>query len=342
MENVAQLENLQQIFLLSAGSFVAAMALTPLLSHFLYRFGIGKRIRTHGMFTTAKTSVFSAMHKAKEGTPTMGGLLIWVTVAVMTLLFNLSRPETYLPLFTIVAVGIIGAVDDLFNVRGIGAAGGGLRERHKMVLQLGIGAAAAWWFYDKLGFSLLHVPGVGDFELGWLYVPLFILVMVATTNAVNITDGLDGLAGGLLAIAFTAFGALSYVNGLIALAAFCATVVGALLAFLWFNIYPARFFMGDTGSMALGATLAVVAALNNAILVLPIIGVVFVVETLSVILQLTSRKLRGGKKIFRSAPIHHHFEAIGWPETKVTMRFWIIGAVGGVMGVVLGVIGRGT
>jgi phospho-N-acetylmuramoyl-pentapeptide-transferase len=185
------------------------------------------------------------------------------------------------------------------------------------------------------------VPGAGDFSLGWVYVPFFVFVVVATTNAVNITDGLDGLAGGLLAIAFTAFGALSYVNGLDALAAFCATVVGALLAFLWFNIYPARFFMGDTGSMALGATLAIVAALNDAILVLPIIGLVFVMETLSVILQVASRKLRG-KKIFRSAPIHHHFEALGWPETKVTMRFWIIGAVCGVLGVIFGIVGRGS
>lgn len=337
-----QLTTLRQIFLLSAGSFVAAMALTPLLTHFLFKYNIGKRIRTHGMFTKAQATVFGKLHESKEGTPTMGGLLIWVTVAIITLLFNLSRPETYLPLFTIVAVGIIGAVDDLFNVRGIGSAGGGLRERHKLVFQILIGVVAAWWFFDKLGISTLHVPGAGDFNLGWVYVPFFIFVVVATTNAVNITDGLDGLAGGLLAIAFTAFGALSYVNELYALAAFCATVVGALLAFLWFNIYPARFFMGDTGSMALGATLAVVAALNDAILILPIIGFVFVLETLSVILQVGSRKLRGGKKIFRSAPIHHHFEALGWPETKVTMRFWIIGAICGVLGLVLGIVGRGT
>lgn len=338
MDNLTELT---RIFLLSTGAFVAAMVLTPVLTHYLYKYRVGKRLRTHGLLTGAKTTVFSKLHKAKAGTPTMGGLLIWVTVALITLFFNLSRPETYLPLFTIVAVGIIGAVDDLFNVRGIGSAGGGLRGRHKLIFQLLIGIAGAWWFYDKLNFSSLHVPGVGDFELGLFYVPLFILAMVSTTNAVNITDGLDGLAGGLLAIAFVAFGGLSYVNGFFALAAFCATVVGALLAFLWFNIYPARFFMGDTGSMALGATLAVVAALNDALLILPIIGIVFVIETLSVIAQLTSRRLCG-KKIFHSAPIHHHFEALGWPETKVTMRFWIIGAVFAVVGLVLGVVGRGS
>lgn len=331
---------LNRIFLLASGSFVMAMALTPVLTHFLFKYRIGKRLRTHGMFTGKKTEVFQSLHQIKEGTPTMGGLLIWVTVAVLTLVFNFSRAETYLPLFTIVTVGIIGAVDDLFNVRGIGAAGGGLRERHKMIFQILIGMLGAWWFYNKLGFSVLHVPGVGNYDIGWAYVPLFIIALVATTNAVNITDGLDGLAGGLLAIAFTAFGVLSYYNGLFALAAFCGTVGGALLAFLWFNIYPARFFMGDTGSMALGATLAVVAALNDALLVLPVIGFVFVLETLSVLVQLSWR-LGFKKKLLRSAPIHHHFEAIGWPETKVTMRFWIIGSVCAVLGVVLGIVGSG-
>lgn len=334
-------DQLITIFWLASATFVLAMALTPLLTHFLYKYKVAKRLRTHGMFTGAASEVFTSLHKEKKGTPTMGGLLIWISVAAMTLLFNFSRPETYLPLFALVLVGIVGALDDLLNVRGTGAAGGGLRERHKMILQLIIGGLAAYWFYYKLGFTQLHVPGVGDFDIGALYIPLFVLVVVATTNAVNITDGLDGLAGGLLAIAFVAFGAISFMNGFYALAGFCGCVAGALLAFLWFNIYPARFFMGDTGSMALGATLAVVAALNDAILVLPVIGFVFVVETLSVIIQLTSRVFRG-KKIFRSAPLHHHFEAIGWPETKVTMRFWIIGAVFGVIGVVLGVIGRGA
>lgn len=337
MEN---LPALQHIFLLSALTFALAMVATPVLTHFLFKYRIGKRLRTHGMFTGAKTSVFQSLHKDKEGTPTMGGLLIWLTVAAVTLSFNLDRAETWLPLFTLVAVGIVGAIDDLFNVRGVGAAGGGLRERHKMVFQILIAVAAAWWFGFKLDFSSLHVPGVGDFEIGLWYLPIFVLAFVATTNAVNITDGLDGLAGGLLAIAFVSFGVLSYVNGLFALAAFCGAIVGALLAFLWFNVYPARFFMGDTGALSLGATLAVIAALNDALLILPIIGIVFVAETLSVILQLSWR-LGFKRKLFRSAPIHHHFEAVGWPETKVTMRFWIIGSVFGILGVVLGVIGRG-
>ncbi|HEY8108981.1 MAG TPA: phospho-N-acetylmuramoyl-pentapeptide-transferase [Patescibacteria group bacterium] len=330
---------LNNIFLLSTFSFVAAMAATPFWSGILYKYRLGKRLRTTGVGGGAP--VFRKLHAAKAGTPTMGGLLIWVTVALATLLFNSDRGETWLPLFTLVSVGVIGVVDDYLNIRGIGPSGGGIRVWHKIVAQLGIGAVGAWWFYEKLGYTSLHVPAVGDFTIGWLYIPLFIIAMVATTNAVNITDGLDGLAAGLLAISFTAFGALSYVNELYLLAAFCGSVVGALLAFLWFNIHPARFFMGDTGSMALGATLAVVAALNDALLILPIIGFVFAAETLSVIVQLLSKKFLG-RKIFRSTPIHHHFEAIGWPETKVTMRFWIIGAVCAVVGLVAGVVGGGS
>lgn len=337
MDNITQLTN---IFLLSTAAFGLSMAATPLWSHVLYKHRFSKRIRTSGVGKST-AGVFRKLHQSKVGTPTMGGLLIWVTVALITIFGNLSRAETYLPLFTLVSVGIIGAVDDYLNIRGIGTKGGGIRVWHKLVAQFIIGAVGAWWFFDKLGYSILHVPGMGDVSIGWLYIPLFIVVIVATTNAVNITDGLDGLAGGLLAIAFVAFGGLSYVNELYALAAFCATITGALLAFLWFNVYPARFFMGDTGSMALGATLGVVAALNDAILVLPVIGFVFVAETLSVILQLGWRRLTG-RKLFRSTPLHHHFEAIGWPETKVTMRFWIIGSVFAVVGLVIGVIGRGT
>lgn len=335
------LSQLITIFLLSTLAFILAMALTPVMTHFLYKYRVVKRLRTKGVWSAQSTPIFNRLHKSKKGVPTMGGLLIVVVVAAVTLLFNLSRAETYLPLFAIVAAGAVGLFDDFLNVKGIGATGGGLRERHKLILQLLIGIIGAWWFYYKLHFSILHVPGLGDFDIGFWYLPLFILVIVATTNAVNITDGLDGLAAGLLMIAFTAFGAMSFVNELYALAAFCATVGGALLAFLWFNIYPARFFMGDTGSMALGATLGVVAALNDAIAVLPIIGLVFVVETLSVIVQVIWRKLLK-RKLFLSTPIHHHFEAIGWPETKVTMRFWIIGAVFAVLGLVVGVIGRGS
>jgi phospho-N-acetylmuramoyl-pentapeptide-transferase len=245
-----------------------------------------------------------------------------------------------LPLFALVASGIIGAIDDLLNVRGIGPNRCGLAFRYKFFLYLIIAALGAWWFYFKLGWDVFHVPGLGDIFLGWWYIPLFIAVIIFMAFSVNQTDGLDGLAGGTLAIAYSAYGFIALADGKVALAAFCGTIVGALLAFLWFNVYPARFFMGDTGSMALGATLGIIAFLTNQVAVLPIIGFVFFLEALSTMIQLFSKKFFH-KKVFLSAPIHHHLEALGWPETKVTMRFWIIAAAMSVIGLMIALIGRG-
>lgn len=311
-------------------SFLAAMLLTPVLTHFLYKYKVGKQVR-------ADKQVFSTLHAGKAGTPTMGGLLIWVTAAIVTVILNLSREQTYLPLFALVTVGVLGLVDDILNTKGVGK-NKGLRVGQKLLWQLLIAGVGAWWFFYKLGFSSIHLPILGDFAIGFWYIPLFIFIIIAAANAVNITDGLDGLAGGTSALAYLAFGVIAFAQGQYGIAAFCGTVAGATLAFLWFNIYPARFFMGDTGSMALGATLGVIAMLTNSVVVLPIVGFIFVMEVLSVIIQLTYRKLSGGKKLFRSAPIHHHFEAKGWPETKVTMRFWVIGAVMAVIGVVIALL----
>ncbi|MFC1686669.1 phospho-N-acetylmuramoyl-pentapeptide-transferase, partial [Patescibacteria group bacterium] len=299
-------------------------------------------IRTAGM-GGAKTPIYNRLHKKKHRRkiPTMAGILIWGVVLIVTLALNFTRSQTYLPLFALVAVGLLGLVDDVINVWGKTKIRGmqALLKAGWLIIIAGLGS---WWFFSKLGWSMIHVPGVGDFEIGWFYIPLFILVILATSNAVNITDGLDGLAGGLLISSFGAFGIIAFARGQFGLAAFCMTICGVLLAFTWFNIYPARFFMGDTGSLALGATLGVIAMLTNSVLVLPIIGFVFVIETLSVIIQITSKKLRKGKKVFLSTPIHHHFEALGWPETKVTMRFWVIGVVMAAIGLVLGLIGMGT
>ena len=186
---------------------------------------------------------------------------------------------------------------------------------------------------------MMQVPGIGNFSIGWLYVPLFMFIIIGTANAVNFTDGLDGLAGGLLATSFAAFGAIALTQGKVELAAFCGTLVGVILAYTWFNIYPARFLMGDTGSLAFGATLGVVAMLTNSALVLAVIGAVFVVEMLSSIIQIISKRFFG-RKVFLSAPLHHHLEAIGWPETKVTMRFWVIGIVFAVIGLVIALFGQ--
>lgn len=328
------------IFWLTVLSFVAAIALTPLLTNFLYRNKVWKQVKDTAI-TGEKAPVYYKLHKAKQQrrVPTMAGVLIWGVVAAVTLIFNLDRAGTWLPLFTLVAAGCLGLIDDYINIRSVSSGIKGMGAFVKLFLQLLIGIGGAWWFYTKLGFDILHIPGIGDFSIGILYVPLFILVIVATANAVNITDGLDGLAGGLLAIAYTAFAIIALTQGKLELAAFCGTVIGALLAYTWFNIHPARFFMGDTGSLALGATLGVVAMLTNNALVLVVIGSVFVAETLSSILQIASKRWFG-RKIFLSAPIHHHFEAQGWPETKVTMRFWVIGAIMALVGLVIALFGR--
>ena len=340
-----------KVLLLSTLSFVTAILWTPLLTHVLFRYRLGKQIRT-----AASAPIFSKMHQAKSGTPTMGGVLVWGTTLALLLTFHeanllfggaffssmdfLSRQQTLLPLGALVASALVGLVDDYWNVRRIGPKGGGLRMRHRLLLYTFIAAVGAWWFYGKLDWDLFRIPFVGSYNIGLWYIPVFILVIVATSFSVNETDGLDGLAGGVLLSSFGAYAAIAFLQGKTDLAAFCGVICGALLAFLWFNINPARFFMGDTGAMSLGVTLGIVAMLTNTALLLPIIGLVFVLESLSVIVQVGSKKLRG-KKVFLSAPVHHHFEAVGWPEPKIVMRFWIIASVSSVMGLVLALIDAG-
>lgn len=334
-----------KIFFLAALAFVVAVALAPLMTHFLYKYRMGKQIRDE-----QDAPVMAKLHAAKQGTPTMGGLMIWVTVLLLATVIHLlavawpawfavfdffSRSETFLPLGAMVAAALVGLVDDYYNAHRIGPKGGGLRMRHRLILYTLIALVGAWWFYDKLDWDLLRVPLVGSFNIGWWYIPFFVLVIVATSFSVNETDGLDGLAGGPLALAFSAYSAIALAQGKVDLAVFCAVICGGILAFLWFNINPARFFMGDTGSMSLGVTLGIVAMLTNTAFILPLIGLVFVIESASVILQLAHKRLRGGRKLFRSTPIHHHFEAIGWPEPKVVMRTWVIAAVFAVAGLAL-------
>lgn len=345
MFNVS-VHDLIKFFSLTALAFALAMVWTPFLTKILYKYKMGKRIRKTS-YEGKNAPIFYSLHKDKENTPTMGGLLIWVTTAVLTLIFNLDRSGTYLPLFALVSTGIIGAIDDLLNIKGIGSSGGGLRFRSKLIMYIIIAVIGAWWFYYKLGWSAIHIPGGNYFhmpyniELGWWYIPLFITVLVGTAFSANQTDGLDGLLGGVMSISFAAYGIIALVQGKPELAAFCGTITGAILAFLWFNIYPARFIMGDTGSMALGMTLAVVAFLTNSVIVLPIIAFILVIEALSTIIQIISKKLRNGKKVFLSSPIHHHLEALGWPETKITMRFWVISAVMASIGLAIALVGRG-
>lgn len=337
------------ILLYAAFAFALGLLLTPYFVRFLRRNRIGKQLRVETVDGKEPT-IFRKYHESKFGTPTMGGILIWGSILV-TVAFSrglsyfgvvenslLQRGQVYLPLAMLVALGVLGGIDDYLNITGMGKKKG-MELLPKILFLLLIGTLGALWFYAKLGFNYIEVPFYGPVVVGVWYIPIFVLILVGTANAVNFTDGLDGLAGGLLVIAFGAFGILAYLQGLAVLAAFCAVCVGAIAAFLWHNVPPALFFMGDTGSLALGGTLAVIAMMIDQVLLLPLIGFVFVIEMLSVIIQLTSKKFRGGKKVFRAAPIHHHFEALEWGESKVTMRLWIIGAFGAMLGVIIGIMG---
>ncbi len=335
-----------KILTIAAVSFVIAFFSTPILTHFLYKYKLGKGIRDEGT-----TPVFTAMHKKKEGTPTMGGVLIWITtitIAVIIFLlakllgpdsifsdYNfLTRKQTLLPLGVLLFAAIIGLIDDFMGINRMGKAGKGIRMRERILVYTVVACVAAYWFYFKLGWDFIHIPFLGNFNIGLWYIPIFIFAIVASAFSTNETDGLDGLAGGVLLTAFSAYGVICFHQGKIELATLCGAIVGALVAFLWFNVHPARFFMGDTGAMSLGITLGVIAMLTNTLFFLPFIGFILLMESFSVIIQVISKKIRH-KKIFLSTPIHHHFEAKGWPETKVTMRFWIISGVMAVIGLIL-------
>ena len=337
---VIQDSTLLRILGLGFLGFLLSMILTPLYTTVAYKREWWKRQRTDS-WSGGTAAVYSKLHaeKHKRHIPTMAGLIFVTSIALVTLICNLSRGETWLPLAGMVASGLIGLLDDFMNIRGSSSIAG-MRAKTKFALHSVIALIGGWWFYDKLGITHVFIPGLNQVYIGIFIIILFWFVVIATANAVNISDGLDGLAGGLLTTSFMVYAIIAGVEGKYSLAAFCMTVVGALLSYTWFNIYPARFFMGDIGAFALGTALGVIAMQTNTVYVLPIIGAVYVVETASVIINRASRKLRHGKKVFLSSPIHHHFEAIGWPETKVTMRFWIVGQIAGVVGLMLFLVGK--
>ena len=341
-------------------AFALAFILTPLWTHILYKYKIGIRIKDTSV-DGKKLTFINELHKHKSGTPVMGGVLIWFTVLVLVYsshyifpaiaswtntnfiarLDFFSRSQVWLPLVALIAAGILGLCDDFASVKGFGKnKGGGIRFISRFGWLILISAIGAWWFFWKLGWDVIHVPAVGDFNINFWYIPLFMFVILFCAISSNLTDGLDGLDGGVLLIAFASFSLIAFSQNKIDLAAFCAAISGALLAFLWFNIYPARFFMGDTGAASLGTALGVVAMLTNSTLVLFLIVFIYVIESGSVAIQLFSKRFFG-RKVFLAAPIHHHFEAKGWPETKVTMRIWIFTAVTATMGVIIGILGAG-
>jgi phospho-N-acetylmuramoyl-pentapeptide-transferase len=297
---------------------------------------MGKRIRIDG----------PQSHYSKEGTPTMGGLLIILVVAALVAVLEVARGSfidagTFAPLATLLLVGALGTVDDWLNAR----TGDGIRVRQKLVWQILVALYVAWQIQQTYAIHRVVVPFLGPFNIEpWLYVVFAAFAIVASTNAVNITDGLDGLSGGTLVFAFIGFMAIAALNTNPAqpnLAILCAIIIGALLGFLWFNVHPAEVFIGDSGALGLGATLAVVALITGQIMLLPVIGFVFVVETVQDIAQILWFKWKG-RRLFRMAPLHHHFELVGWPEEKITIRFWIVGGLSALVGVAFYLGTRGT
>jgi phospho-N-acetylmuramoyl-pentapeptide-transferase len=305
-------------------AFIGMVLLAPIYISLLQRLGFGKQIRVDG----------PEAHYGKAGTPTMGGILMVGVVLFLAMALRIEDAATLTPMLTLMGVGILGAVDDFVNVR----TGIGMRGRWKLVWQTVVALLAGFYISQHFDLSGLNIPLVGQIEVAPILLIGFIaFVIVGTSNAVNLTDGLDGLAGGVLIFSFVAYLLISLVpiEGVKLaqpnLAVFCALVIGALMGFLWFNVHPAQIFMGDSGALSLGATLAVVATVNGQLPLLAIVGIVFFAVIMSVVIQVVSYRTRG-RRIFRMTPLHHHFELVGWAEEKITLRFWIVAALAGLLG----------
>ncbi len=309
---------------LAGVTFVVTLLLGRPVIDRLHKMGIGKKIRIEGPST----------HMVKQGTPTMGGIMVVLGVFIVNAVFNLyDRLSMLLPLGVVISTGILGGVDDLLNLAGGKSSGITAKFKFSWLMLFSIAAAIVLHFRFEL--DRIYIPFVGQYSLGLWYLPIAIIAIVGTSNAVNLTDGLDTLAGGLLALAFAAYGIIAFLQGQPYLVTLSFTTVGGLLAFLWYNAHPAQVFMGDTGALSLGALLAVVALMTGQWLLLPVVGIVFVAVAMSVILQVGYYKLTRGKRLFRMAPLHNHFEMIGWAETQIAMRFWLVGMVASMVGVAL-------
>lgn len=318
-------------------AFLIAVIWGRPLINLLKRLNVGKQIRIDGPST----------HQVKTGTPTMGGIMIVVPVLVITGVLNIANllgftligRSILVPMGVLAALGLLGAIDDLTGVRVIAT---GLTARVKFATQIGIALVAALVMSlgDLQFANTVALPGVvAPIEISpWLYVPIAVFIIVGTSNAVNLTDGLDGLAGSIAAVCFTAYGIIAFLQGQTWLLAFTFTMVGALFAFLWYNAYPAELFMGDTGSLAVGGTLGVVALMTGQWLLLPVVAFMFVAVAMSVILQVVYFRLTGGRRLFKMAPLQHHFELLGWSETQVTQRFWLVGILAAMLGIALALI----
>lgn len=350
-----------KVFLPAFFTFVVGIIITPVIADYLYRNKMWKAKAGKTALDGSAAAIFNDLHKDKEvGTPRMGGIVIWASVILTALLISavskilpsdvtwkldfLSRSQTWLPLATLFFGAMVGLIDDILEVKGSREGkNGGLSLKNRLFAVSAVSLITAWWFYTKLDVNSLGLPYGGQIYLG----PIFILVFLAVSLAIyagGVIDGIDGLAGGIFASIFGAYAGIAFYQQQVDLAAFCAAVVGGILAFLWFNIPPARFYMSETGTMGLTITLTVVAFMTDklgdgyGVSILPIVALPLVITVLSNLVQIASKKWRG-KKIFRVAPLHHHFEAIGWPSYKVTMRYWIFGIVCAIIGMALALIG---
>ena len=347
-----------KIIIPAMAAFGIGIGMTPLLTHYLYRYKVWKKSPGKMALDGSVAVEFNKLHKDNEAkTPRMGGIVIWgsvfITAFILWILPHIfpsdlttkldftSRNQTWIPLFTLIVGSLVGLLNDFFDVTR--TDGRGLHLRHRLIIISAVALFVGWWFYDKLDITAIGIPFNGTLEIGWLIIPLFILISLAL-YASGVIDGIDGLSAGIFATIFAAYGGIAFVQHQFDLAAFCATMVGGILAFLWFNIPPARFYMTETGTMGMTITLAVIAFMTDSlgegigIAVLPIVAFPLVVTVLSDIVQIVSKKYFG-KKIFRVAPLHHHFEAIGWPSYKVTMRFWVIGIMFALIGSLIAFIG---
>lgn len=346
-----------KIFLPAVISFIIGIILTPLATHYFYKYKMWKRVAREDNLPEQNKSNFSQIHdsKAETSTPRTGGMIIWVsvilTVAIVWIvdmilqnnlsnkLYFISRNQTLLPFFTLLVASVIGLGDDFLQIfaKGKWTKDPIVLRYIKITIILILGLIIGLWFYIKLGVTDIYIPWFGPIELGYLFIPFFILVMLSLWSS-SVIDGVDGLSGGVLASIFMAYTLIAFFNNQADIAALCGVITGAILAFLWFNIPPARFYMGETGMIGLTVTLSVIAFMTDTVLLLPIIAFPLFITSLSTIIQLASKRLRHGKKVFLLAPLHHHFEARGWPKYKVTMRYWIVGIMTSIVGVIISLI----
>ncbi len=348
------LVNLVKIFVPTTLAFFLGFLLTPIATHFFYKYKMWKKFSRNGQVSATD---FQKIHNENDElkTPRVGGVIIWVAVLLTTYLFYLafiffpsdtsekmnflSRNQTLIPFFTLLIGSLLGLWEDLIQIYGTGklARDDKSWRKWKIFLIAFFSTLIGVWFFYKLGLTSIHIPFNGDINIGIWIIPFFVLVSISTFSG-GVIDGIDGLSGGVLASIFGAFSVIAYTHNQVDIATFCGVITGAILAFLWYNIPPARFYMGETGMMGLTITLATIAFLTNSVLILPIVAMPLVVTSLSDIIQFTSKRFRNGKRVFRLAPIHHHFEALGWPSYRVTMRYWVFSVIFAIIGIILAVV----